>query len=180
MDLVNMLIEDVPSRSTIADMTISYEVQGIINSRYQDPSLCLASIAGELQRSASYISRVFKAQTGRSLVDYINEIRIAKAKELLRRRPNEPQESIAEQVGISNIRTFQRLFKKIEGITPGRYRETYEPGTLTAGTQNSSSFTPDKSQHKRQAETEPGCVRSDRIIGTHVEAAGVPGTSKAK
>ena len=120
------LIADVDSRSTIADMTISYEVQGIINSRYQDPALCLSSIAQELQRSPNYISKVFKAETGRSLVDYINEIRIAKAKELLREKNHVPQETIAEQVGISNIRTFQRLFKKMEGITPGQYRDSFE------------------------------------------------------
>ena len=68
------------------------------------------------------MSRLFKESMNWNLSDYINYVRIEKAKELLR-TTNEPIDEIQELVGIPSRTTFLRVFKKFEGITPGQYRK---------------------------------------------------------
>ncbi len=72
--------------------------------------------------STYYISRLFKKETGRNFVDYLNEIRIEKAKELLKDIRYKTYE-VAESVGIPDAHYFSRLFKKHVGVTPTEYRE---------------------------------------------------------
>lgn len=93
----------------------------IIENNYRDPNLGINSIADEIGRNGHYISRVFKEQTGESIVGYINKFRIQKAKELLKENKWN-QEEISSQVGYVNVRTFQRAYKKQEGTSPGRVK----------------------------------------------------------
>lgn len=72
--------------------------------------------------SPYYISRMFKRETGKNFVDYLNEIRIEKAKEMLKDIRYKTYE-IAEKVGIPDAHYFSRLFKKYVGMTPTEYRE---------------------------------------------------------
>jgi YesN/AraC family two-component response regulator len=69
-----------------------------------------------------YLGRLFKKQTGLFLTDYVNERRIERAKDLL----NKGEYSITQvslKVGIDNVPYFNRLFKKMVGITPSEYRK---------------------------------------------------------
>lgn len=68
-----------------------------------------------------YLSRFFKLQTDMNLTDYINEIRMEKAKELLS-STNVQIGKISTMVGIYSRATFIRNFKKIEGCSPSEYR----------------------------------------------------------
>jgi YesN/AraC family two-component response regulator len=72
--------------------------------------------------TVAYISHLFKKQMGIGIVDYINRFRIEKAKELLI-DPRLKLNDIAEILGYANDAAFIRVFKKYEGVTPGRYRE---------------------------------------------------------
>lgn len=85
--------------------------------------LCLEQIADEMGVTAKYVSRVFRNNTGMLLTDYINEVRINKAKELLR-DTNLKIQDIGTMVGIENRTTFLRAFKKVEGVSPTMYRDT--------------------------------------------------------
>lgn len=69
----------------------------------------------------SYLSKLFKAQTGEALLDTINRTRLEEAKKLLMQH-DVPIADIARSVGYSDINTFNRIFKKFEGITPGKYK----------------------------------------------------------
>jgi two-component system, response regulator YesN len=73
--------------------------------------------------STYYISRVFKKELGKNYVDYLNEIRIEKAKELLGDIRYKTYE-IAEKVGIPDAHYFSKLFKKYEGVTPTEYKDS--------------------------------------------------------
>jgi len=73
----------------------------------------------------SYLSYFFKEQTGENFIDYLNKVRIEKAKELLKDSSMSLSE-IASQVGYSNAGYFNRIFKKIVGITPGQYRNRFD------------------------------------------------------
>jgi two-component system response regulator YesN len=65
---------------------------------------------------------MFKRETGKNFVDYLNDIRIEKAKELLKDISLKTYE-VAEKVGIPDAHYFSRLFKKYVGITPTEFRE---------------------------------------------------------
>lgn len=70
----------------------------------------------------SYLSHIFKEKTGQKFVDYLNEVRIDKAKDLLATSDRKMYQ-IAKSVGYDNPKYFFRIFKKFEGITPEQYRE---------------------------------------------------------
>jgi len=70
----------------------------------------------------SYISKLYKAQSGDGILDSINKVRIEKSKEVMREQKVNLEE-VAKATGYSNVRTFTRAFMKIEGITPGKYKE---------------------------------------------------------
>jgi two-component system response regulator YesN len=82
----------------------------------------LNEVAVHTYVSTYYISRMFKRELGKNFVDYLNEIRIEKAKELLKDVRYKTYE-VAESVGIPDAHYFSRLFKKYVGVTPTEYRE---------------------------------------------------------
>lgn len=71
--------------------------------------------------NASYLSVLFKKETGQTISDYIQEVRINRAKELLH-NPTVRVYEVAEKVGFQTAAYFAYLFKKITGQTPQEYR----------------------------------------------------------
>jgi YesN/AraC family two-component response regulator len=80
------------------------------------------SVADHLQITPNYLSRVFRIQTGERLSDYINEVRVLKAKELLK-NPAASLKDIAEQVGYYSAKRFTKAFQRIEGVAPSVYQK---------------------------------------------------------
>lgn len=70
----------------------------------------------------SYCSHLFKEKTGTNFVDFVNQIRIEKAKELLK-HTDKKMYQVSKAVGYDNVKYFFRIFKKLEGITPEQYRK---------------------------------------------------------
>lgn len=68
-----------------------------------------------------FLSKSFKQVTGKNFIDYLTEIRMEKARELLR-DTDLLINDVAERVGYQHS-YFNRIFKKLEGMTPTRYRE---------------------------------------------------------
>ncbi|ANS75395.1 AraC family transcriptional regulator [Paenibacillus yonginensis] len=98
------------------------QVQQYIQDHYMDMNLNVNAIGEHFQLKGSYLSKLFKNHTGEGMLDYLHKYRIEQAKELMRTR----QESVSEtsrQVGYNDPATFIRVFKKYEGITPGKYKE---------------------------------------------------------
>ena len=87
---------------------------------YKDADLNINIIAEKLQRNPRYISRVFKAETDEGILDFINRIRIDKAK-ILFELGGCTVEEVMKQTGYTNISTFRRIFVKMTGKTPGNY-----------------------------------------------------------
>lgn len=97
------------------------EIVSIIEKNYNDPNLCIENIAEQIGNHPNYISRMYKMQTSEGILDCINRVRINKAKELMKKKTWN-QEEIAKEVGYTNVRTFQRAFKRFEGTPPGKIR----------------------------------------------------------
>lgn len=99
------------------------KVHQIIERDYSDSNLCLNSIADELSMSPIYLSRLYKQLTTKALSDIISEMRLNKAKELLKTSEYTIID-IAEKTGFTNSSYFYRLFKNSTGTTPSDYRKT--------------------------------------------------------
>ncbi len=97
-------------------------IEQFVQTHYAEQTLGAASLSQEFRISTSYLSRIFKADMGVSVVDYIHSVRISAAKELLRGTACTLDE-IALQTGFSNRWVFMRVFKKLEGMTPGEFRQ---------------------------------------------------------
>ncbi|HEX2945025.1 MAG TPA: response regulator [Clostridia bacterium] len=89
---------------------------------HYNEQITLNEVAEHTFVSTYYISRMFKKEMGKNFVDYLNEIRIEKAKEMLRDVRYKTYE-VAEQVGIPDAHYFSKLFKKYVGVTPTEFRE---------------------------------------------------------
>lgn len=84
--------------------------------------ISLGGIADELGLDIAYLSRQFKKGTGKNFMDYLINLRIERAKQMLLSLSGTVQQ-IAENVGYVNTQSFIRIFKKHVGATPGQYRE---------------------------------------------------------
>lgn len=84
--------------------------------------LGLKHIASLLNVNASYLSALFKKETGKTLTDFVNRKRIDHAAYLLRTTPLQVQ-TVAQQCGIFDVNYFAKMFKKYMGKTPKAYRD---------------------------------------------------------
>lgn len=99
-------------------------VEGAIQFIHQNLSeaLSLEMIAGQVHVNPSHLSRTFKKECGQPLTDYVNSIRIEKAKELLA-APNALAYQVSEQTGFHDPAYFSAIFKRYTGYSPTEYRQ---------------------------------------------------------
>lgn len=98
------------------------KVKLIIEEHYEDSQFNLSFVAQKLDVSSSYLSRLFKKETGENFIDYLVDCRIKKAVYLLETTKLKNAE-IAVQVGFEDERYFGKVFKKKCEVTPKQYRE---------------------------------------------------------
>ena len=91
-----------------------------INSDYTE-KITLEDCANAVYISPAYLSRIFKAETGVSFNQYLNNVRIKKAKELLINSKLKLTD-ISSMVGYEDQSYFTHVFKKMVGISPNQYR----------------------------------------------------------
>ncbi|MBM7569229.1 AraC family transcriptional regulator [Paenibacillus sacheonensis] len=96
-------------------------IKEIVQANYKDLNLSLQSVSELLKMSSVYVGRLFKKAEGKSLADYINEVRLQQTMLLLEKGDFTINE-IMEAAGFSNQSHFFRLFKKKFGTTPREYR----------------------------------------------------------
>jgi len=87
-------------------------------------TITVTMLAEKFNYNKDYLSRLFKQKSGINLLEYINLMKISKAKELLS-STSLPLKIITDQVGIEDEKYFMRLFKKYEKLTPTEFRKAY-------------------------------------------------------
>ncbi|GGG07521.1 hypothetical protein GCM10010912_60200 [Paenibacillus albidus] len=92
-----------------------------VAANYNQPAE-LNALAGMVFLTPSYLSKLFKQETGHTLTDYIIEIRIRAAKQLLKNAPDLKVHEIGAQVGYADPAYFNKLFKRVVGVTPNEYK----------------------------------------------------------
>ena len=94
-----------------------------IHQNYMKP-ITLEEVSSLVGFNAAYFSTLFKKENGDNYVNYLSEVRMNKAKELLR-ETNLNIAVICEQVGYNDLKHFTKSFKKNTGIKPNEYRKLY-------------------------------------------------------
>lgn len=97
-----------------------------IAEHYSDSELSLSDVLEQVGASKSYFSSVFKLKTEQTFVEYLTNIRIERAKALLRQTSLRTYE-IADQTGFSDPHYFSVIFKRYTGQTPREFREKALP-----------------------------------------------------
>ena len=92
---------------------------------HSSEQLTVSSIAENFFVTPSYFAHFFKKKSGKSVIQYLNEARILKAR-LLLEQEDIPVSEIALQVGFDDINYFSRKFKQIMGQTPTDYKKEYK------------------------------------------------------
>ncbi len=109
--------EDTVYDSVVVNNVISY-----IKSNYEK-KLTLKILADEVYVSEWHLSRLLKKHTNKKISDLINDIRIEKAKELLK-NPYLKINNIAISTGFNDTPNFSKVFKRQTGLTPNEYRKS--------------------------------------------------------
>ena len=99
------------------------QIQFYINRNYQK-NITQEFIASLFYLNRSYLSQLFNKQTNKKFIDYLNEVRINKAKELLLHSDRKMYQ-IAKSVGYDNTKYFFRIFKKKTGFSPEQFRNQF-------------------------------------------------------
>lgn len=113
----------ISEQETTSRNTTITRIKELVENEYQKP-LSMKYIAEKVYINHVYLGQLFKKETGMSLNDYINKVRINKAKKLLR-NSNSMIYQIAEQVGFSDSQYFSLVFKKLVGLSPKQYKEMF-------------------------------------------------------
>lgn len=112
-----------PMKSLEADETIMLNMIEFINRHYTQP-LTLAQISQISGMSSSVFSVKFKQYIGKTFIEYRNEIRVRTAQEALIKTTKKIS-AISQDIGFDDLSFFNKLFKKITGVSPGEYRKRY-------------------------------------------------------
>ncbi|CAH1222821.1 HTH-type transcriptional activator RhaR [Paenibacillus auburnensis] len=122
LGLFDRVCEALRSKSSLqTNAGIGEKVIAFVQENYADKELSVSLIGDHLRLTPQYVSRLFREQTGQAgLHDYISQTRIEAAKLLLQQGTS--IDETAARVGFASSHAFIRVFKKYEGITPGKYK----------------------------------------------------------
>ncbi len=121
VDTIVQEIADDYIRNIRDKSDLIYRIKNMIALNYSS-DISLSSISELFYVNASYLSRLFKEETGCNLNKYITHVRIEVAKNLLK-NTDEKICNIAERVGYSDSDYFIKVFKKSTGLSPNAYKK---------------------------------------------------------
>ena len=118
-DIVNRIIQSCEVDNEETDMIV--RIKGIVEKQYMK-DISLDYVAKQVHLAPAYVSYVFKQETGQSLIKYITDIKMAKARKFLEEKDMKIIQ-VGKACGYENQSYFNRLFKNYHGVTPKQYRE---------------------------------------------------------
>ena len=118
--------EKIDSGNNVSNIacSLSYQAKIFLEDNYSQ-KINMKNLAHILGVSYPYLARVFKKDMGKSLINYLQEIKIGETKKLLGNTSLTLKE-IASKVGFNNQYYLSRVFKKHTGMSPGKFRENVE------------------------------------------------------
>lgn len=94
-----------------------------IHHHYSE-KMTLEDLAGQLFIHPAYFSSIFKKETGQNFIDYVNEVRVQKAMDLLK-NPDYRIKDVSILAGFHNHSYFNKVFKKVTGMKPAVFRSIH-------------------------------------------------------
>ncbi|TBL73940.1 response regulator [Paenibacillus thalictri] len=122
---VDKLAAIVEENKRERNVSIVQKAIAYMEERYGS-DISLQDIADSVFLTPNYFANLFKDNTGETAMNVLTNIRIAKAKQLLKTTELKNYE-VAEQVGYTDAKYFGQVFKKIVGMTPVEYKKTHYP-----------------------------------------------------
>lgn len=119
-----VVFERIREKRTSKMANLVERVRALIEVKYADGGLTTAEIGKAVYLTPTYVSLLFKQETGQTINEYLTQVRVNKAKELLR-DPQYKFYDICYAIGYTDPSYFTKLFKKITGVTPSVYRDNY-------------------------------------------------------
>ena len=86
----------------------------------------ISQVVGRVNIPERTLKRRFKAATGTTLINYLQNLRVEAAKRLLE-SGQQPVDDISVEIGYEDASFFRRLFKRLTGLTPSQYRRMFQP-----------------------------------------------------
>ena len=104
------------TKLNVTETDVTVKAKRYIIDNYEDADLSLSKVAEYVGLNEKYFTSRFTKETGETFTSYLTEIRIQKAKELLK-NTNFKVYEISEMVGYHNVEHFNRMFKKLNSIS---------------------------------------------------------------
>jgi YesN/AraC family two-component response regulator len=117
--------KEEPQAADVVESVITQLTRLMITKQlYMNQTLTINDVSRELATNRTYVSNEIKRSFKSGFRDYLNRLRLEKAKELINSSNSEDMSLmvISEQVGFRNYGTFNAAFKKENGITPGEWK----------------------------------------------------------
>jgi two-component system response regulator YesN len=122
--LVETIIQKIAYQRQQAETRPIRDAKRFIADHFRESGISLEQVAQAIGLNASYFSLLFKRETDSGFLEYLTNVRISQAKELLR-STNGTIAQVASWVGYSDTKHFTRLFIRLAGIKPSEYRKLY-------------------------------------------------------
>lgn len=119
-NVYNSLIEEMSEESNYTPMV--QKAKQYIENNYYKEEISLEEVSNEIKVSPAYLSRILKQETGTSFIDYLTQVRVKMAIQLM----NDPTikiYEIAERIGYNSQHYFSTTFKRVLGVSPIEYKK---------------------------------------------------------
>jgi two-component system response regulator YesN len=120
--LIDKIFHEIEDES--GNVNAISKVSSYILDNYHNEQLSILSIAKQMYLTPNYLSLLFKKETGKTINQYITEVRVDKAKQYLK-DCNIKLNRVAKNVGYADAKYFTKVFEKIVGIKPREFREKH-------------------------------------------------------
>ncbi len=123
---VNSILHEIiqwrDNRSSGRYADVILKAKKYIEENYNNPSVCLHTVAEHVCLSPNHFSTVFSQECGNTFIEYLTDIRLTMAKKLLKTTQKRSTD-IAYEIGFSDPHYFSYIFKKHTGMSPREYRQ---------------------------------------------------------
>jgi two-component system response regulator YesN len=120
-EMVSVMTGVIEHKMSLGNKKAIEQIKDYIKANINE-DISLNLLASKFYLNPSYISQIFKGETGQNYTEYISGLRIEKAMKLLNDQ-NLRVHDISEMVGYGDPKYFSELFKRLKGVSPAEYRK---------------------------------------------------------
>ena len=121
-EAIDKIVESAGGQYSVRHTGLIQRINQIIEERYFEPDCSVVTIAQEVGMSTTYIGRIYKHYSFKTISETISVARMEQARRLLREHRRMSVEQVAQQSGFSSSSYFAKAFRKENGMTPNEYR----------------------------------------------------------